>query len=88
MKVLQITFIGLKVNVLVIQSCLTLQLCGLCSARLLFPWNFPGENIRGGCHFLLEEIFPTQELNLVSHIPGILFTVWATKEALGLFDSE
>ena len=87
MQVLQLTFIGLKVNVLVIQSCLTL-LCGLWSARLLFPWNFPGKNIRVGCHFLLQEIFPTPESNLVSHIPGILFTVWATKEAHGLLDSE
>ena len=25
--------------------------------------NFPGKNTGAGCHFLLQEIFPTQELN-------------------------
>ena len=29
-------------------------------ARLLCPWNFPGKNTGGGCHFLLQGIFPTQ----------------------------
>ena len=29
------------------------------SKRLLCPWDFPGENTRVGCHFLLQEIFPT-----------------------------
>ena len=38
---------------------------GLQSARLLCPWDFPGENIRVGCHFLLQRIFPTQTLNLL-----------------------
>ena len=28
-----------------------------------FPWNFPGRNIRAGCHFLLQEIFLTQGLD-------------------------
>ena len=32
--------------------------------RLLYPWNFPGKNTGGGCHFLLQGIFPTQGLNL------------------------
>ena len=27
------------------------------------PWNFPVKNTRVDCHFLLQEIFPTQELN-------------------------
>ena len=27
---------------------------GLWSAQLLCPWNFPGKNIGGGCHFLLH----------------------------------
>ena len=35
--------------------------------RLLRPWDFPGKNTGGGCHFLLQEIFPTQGLN-----PGLL----------------
>ena len=33
------------------------------SARLLCPWDSPGKNIGVGCHFLLQGIFPTQELN-------------------------
>ena len=32
--------------------------------RLLCPWDFPGKNTGMGCHFLLQEIFPTQGLNL------------------------
>ena len=35
--------------------------------RFLQPWDFPGKNTGVGCHFLLQEIFPTQELN-----PGLL----------------
>ena len=31
--------------------------------RLLHPWDFPGKNAGVGCHFLLQEIFPTQGLN-------------------------
>ena len=37
----------------VIQSCLTfLQSSGLYPARLLCPWDFPGKNTGGDCHFL------------------------------------
>ena len=32
--------------------------------RLCCPWDFPGKNIRVGCHFLLQGIFPTQGSNL------------------------
>ena len=32
--------------------------------RLLCPWNSPGRYTGVGCHFLLQEIFPTQGLNL------------------------
>ena len=32
--------------------------------RLLRPWDFPGKKTGVGCHFLLQEIFPTQGLNL------------------------
>jgi len=32
-------------------------------ARLLCPWDFPAKNTGVGCHFLLQEIFLTQELN-------------------------
>ena len=37
---------------------------GLLSARLLCPQNFPGKNTGVACHFLLQEIFLTQGLNL------------------------
>ena len=30
---------------------------------LRHPWAFPGKDTGVGCHFLLQEIFPTQELN-------------------------
>ena len=35
---------------------------GLQHARLLCP-DFPSENTGAGCHFLLQEIFPTQGFN-------------------------
>ena len=38
----------------------SLQSYGLQPARLLCPWNFSGKNTGTGCHFLLQEIFPTQ----------------------------
>ena len=47
--------------VLVTASCTMLQ------ARLLCPWNSPGNNTREGCHSLLQGIFLTQGL-----IPGLL----------------
>ena len=31
--------------------------------RLLCPWDFPNKNTGVDCHFLLQEIFPTQGLN-------------------------
>ena len=49
---------------LVAQLCLTLLWpCGLQPTRLNHPWNFPGKNTGMGCHFLLQEICPTQGLN-------------------------
>ena len=52
----------------VAQSCST-----LCNPmdRLLCPWNFPDKNTGASCHFLLQGIFPTQGLNLVSCISCI-----------------
>ena len=41
----------------------SLQPHGLQPTRLLHPWDFPGKNTGVGCHFLLQEIFPTQGLN-------------------------
>ena len=38
--------------------------------RLLCAWNSPGKNTGGGCHFLLQGIFPTQGLNPhLLHLP-------------------
>ena len=36
-------------------------------ARFLCPWDFPGKNTGVDCHFLLQEIFPSQGSN-----PGLL----------------
>ena len=36
---------------------------GLEPARLLCPWDFTVKNTGVGCHFLLQRIFLTQELN-------------------------
>ena len=33
------------------------------TTRLFCPWNSPGKNTGVGCHFLLQEIFPTQGSN-------------------------
>ena len=41
----------------------SLQPYGLKPSRLFCPWNFPSKNSGVGCHFLLQGIFPTQELN-------------------------
>ena len=43
-----------------LQSCLTLQPCGLEPARLLCLWDFSGKNTGVGCQALLQGIFPTQ----------------------------
>ena len=48
----------------VLQSCLTLQPCGLWPDRLFCPWDSPGKNTGLGCPALLQEIFSTQGLNL------------------------
>ena len=33
------------------------------ATRLLCPWDSPGKNAGVGCHFFLQETFPTQGLN-------------------------
>ena len=37
--------------------------CAFLPARVLCLWNFPGKNSGVDCHFLLQGIFLTQELN-------------------------
>ena len=49
-------------------------------SRPLCPWDCPGKNTGGGCHFLFQGIFPTQGLN-----PSLLYCRrivyhWATWE--------
>ena len=67
-----------------------LQPHGLQPAKILCPWDSPGQNAGVGCHALFQCIFPTQGLNpVLLHLPhrqGVLehqrylyhFTVWAT----------
>ena len=71
-------------------SCIWL-FCDLmdCNPGLLCPWNFPGENIGVGCHFLLQGVFPTQgssKLHLLCllHRQAGILTTWATWEAPGV----
>ena len=53
---------------------ISLQPQGLKPARLLCPWDFPGEDTGVGCHSLLQGVFPTQELNLgLLHFRQILY---------------
>ena len=49
----------------------SLQPHGLKTTRFLCPWDFPGKNIRVGCHLLLQGIFPTPGSNpcLLSLLP-------------------
>ena len=60
------TFLSLVV-VQLLSSVRLLQPHGLQPTRLLCPWDSPGKNTGVDCHFLLQGIFPTQELN-----PGLL----------------
>ena len=53
----------------VTQSCSTR--CDPMDIRLLREWDFLGKNTAVGCHFLLQGIFLTQELN-----PGLLHCKW------------
>ena len=54
---------------------------GLWTAGILCPWDFPGKNTGVSSHFLLQEIFLTQEstLGLTS---GRFFTIWATSKGV------
>ena len=73
---------------LVTKSCPTLlQPHGQQLTTLLCPWDFPGKNTRGGCHFLLQGIFPSQGSNwhllcLLHWQAGFFFTTSASWEAL------
>ena len=48
------------------------------AARLFCPWDSPGESAGGGCRFLLQGIFPTQDqtcTSCVSCIAGRFFPI-------------
>ena len=57
---------------------------GLSPSRSLCPWDSPGQNVRVGCHFLLQGIFPTQGSNphlTSSTLAGGFFTASTAWEA-------
>ena len=60
------------------RSCQTLWPHKLQPAWLLYLWNFPSKNTAVGCHFLLQEIFPTQDWTLVPCIGKLIVYHWAT----------
>ena len=62
------------------QSCLT-----LCDPMdcILCPWGFPGKNTGLGCHFLLQGIFLTQELEPMSPLYPALARRFFTTELPG-----
>ena len=51
------------------------------SSRLYSPWNSQGQNTGVGSYSLLQEIFPNQGSNRVSHTAGRFFTSWVIREA-------
>ena len=63
---------------------------GLQLGRLLHPWYFPGKNTGAGCHFLLQEIFPTQRWNpcLLHWQAGSLLSVPSGKKPYFIWDAS
>ena len=57
---------------LVTKSCQTLVTPGTISLQIFCLWDFPGKNTGVGCHFLLQGIFLTQELD-----SGLLHCRWS-----------
>ena len=51
----------------------SLQPYGLYPARLLCPWDFPGEHTGVGCHALLQQSFPTRSNLGLLHCMQILY---------------
>ena len=72
---------------LVDKSCQTLvTLWTVKPAKLLCPWDSPSKNTAVGCHLLLQEIFPTQELNSrLLHCRQILYQL-SYEESLSYYD--
>ena len=60
-----LALISLLLYCLITSSCLILcNPMDYSPTRLHCPWGSPGKNTEVGCHFLLQEIFPTQRSNL------------------------
>ena len=70
---------------LVPQSCPTLcdPMDYIQPIRLLCPCDFPGKNTGVGCHFLLQDIFPTQGSN-----PHFLYLLHLQADSLSLHHLE
>ena len=49
----------------------------------LYPWNFPGKNTGGGCHFLLQGIFPGPGIESLSSVSPALQVDSLLAEPLG-----
>ena len=62
---------GSAVQCVLTQLCLTLRDYGQQPARLLYPWDFSGENREGVCHFVLHGIFPTARIKPVYPSPKL-----------------
>ena len=61
----------------------SLQPHGLQPARLLCPWDSPGNSTGVGCHALLQRIFPTQGSNpSVLHLPALAGRFFTTSTSL------
>ena len=59
---------------LVAKLCPTPATSWTVATRLLCSQDFPGKSTGVGCHFLLQGVFPTQELNLgLLHCRQILY---------------
>ena len=55
-------------------------------ARLLCPWYFLSKNTGGGCHFLLQGFFPTQESNTcLLHWQADFFYHWTTGKPIFVY---
>ena len=55
---------------------------GLQLARLLCPWDFPGKNPGGGCHFLFQGSFQPRDWTDVCCTGRRILYHWATWEAM------
>ena len=87
-------FTFLRTPGLVFSACMcsvvsnSLPLHGLEPARLLYLWDSPCKNTGVCSHSLLHGIFQPRGWTQASCIAGRFFTVWLTKEALGILKND